>query len=173
MYLNHYNDYETNKHDFNQMINNIPKNQCVASIDFEEKIKIGHKQKEQSWVFRKLKLRNCLGIILKFTDEDLMFDAFTNVTNQTGLLSKCMIKHVLHHPSVLTKFQSLQINKLSTWFACGAHFSNRSIPHYFFHELAKDPLHEQLNEMRLHYHSGKLHSILAFLYARIFVRVAI
>ena len=138
------------------MINNVQTKQCIVSIDYKPKIKIGHKQKEQNWVFRKLKLRNCLGIIFEFVDEDFVFDVFTNVTNQTALLSKCIIKYVMHHPSVLAKFQSLQINQLNTWFDCGSHFRNKSIPHYYFHELSRDPSYEQLDEIGIHYHAGKL-----------------
>ena len=69
-------------------LDNVKDGQCIMSVDYKEKIKIGGKKIEQSWVFRNMKLRNCLGIILSFTDEKFVFFAITNISNQTALLSK-------------------------------------------------------------------------------------
>ena len=66
LYLDHYREYKKNKADYYNAIKNVRENQCILSADFKQKIPIGHKLAEQSWVFRKLKLRNCLGIILQF-----------------------------------------------------------------------------------------------------------
>ena len=83
------------------------------SVDYKEKIKVGHKRIEQSWVFRKLKLRNCLGIVMQFHDrKKYVFDVVTNVSNQTALLSKCIMKHVLHRQDVMSKFAHYNIKQL-------------------------------------------------------------
>ena len=109
IYLQHYDEYTRNNRDYNDMINNVTMGQCVLSADYKEKPKVGSKPDEESWVFRNMKLRNLLGVILEFCDERIVIDAVTNITNQTALLARCQLTGVLKHPLVQQKLTEKNI----------------------------------------------------------------
>eukprot|EP01083_Nonionella_stella_P099500 279772_1 len=81
LYLNHYNEYTANKRIYYWMIDNVKPGQCVITLDYKEKPKVGHKPQEEGWVFHNFRLRNCLGIAFEFEDERVVIDSLTNVTN--------------------------------------------------------------------------------------------
>ena len=154
LYLDHYREYKKNKADYYNAIKNVRENQCILSADFKQKIPIGHKLAEQSWVFRKLKLRNCLGIILQFKRKKLIFDVITNITNQTSLLSTSILDYVLHHPDAVAEFVDRGITDLDCWYDVGSHFCNKSLLHFHFYDVP-DFRAYKLNHIGCRFHSGK------------------
>ena len=154
LFLDHYKEYNQNKNDFFEKINTVQRRECVLVADYKEKIPVGHKKNEQNWVFRNLRLANCLGVIMYFNDETFVFDVVSNITNQTGLLSKCMINYVLHHPAVTAKCKQLGIIKIDNWFDCGGHFRNKSVLHYMFKDLPNSTDHD-FQSIGYHNFTGK------------------
>ena len=56
IFLTHFAEFTDNKAEYIKAISNVQRHQCVRSVDYKQKIPIGHKHDEQSWVFRELKL---------------------------------------------------------------------------------------------------------------------
>ncbi len=160
LFLSHFEEYKSNEQQFLNAIQNLKKHQCIMSIDYKEKIPVGHKKNEENYVFRSLNLRNCLGIILDFEDEEIVFDVITNITNQTGLLSKCILSEVINHPIVSEKFKSMGITEFDLWCDAGTHFKNTAMSHLCFHSLPN--FCECLERIGFHFHTGTDESIYLF-----------
>ncbi len=97
------------------------------TTDYKQKIPCGHRKNEPSWIFHALTLRNCLAIVFSFCDEKIIFDVISNITNQTPLLSKCILNYVMNHPAIIQKFTEIGIEKIDSWFDTGTHFRNKEI----------------------------------------------
>ena len=134
-------------------ITHIKRNECRRCVDWKQKIPTGHKYEEESYVFRNLKLRNCLGVSLHFYDEIYIFDVITNITNQTSLLSKCILNYIMDHPAVITKFRKERINTLDTWYDTESHFRNRSVLHHDLCQIPQNPNYADLEHIGYHLHT--------------------
>lgn len=147
----HRDHVNTWKIDLKHLIANLQKNQCIGFSDFKQKIKIGERKEEESWIFRKFKLRNDLGIIFKFIDHTYIFDVITNITNQTSLLVKCIFRYVMDNHLLYTHFIRNKITDMHVCLDCGPHFRTYSALHYFNSELPKNPKYETVMKFNTHF----------------------
>eukprot|EP01084_Bolivina_argentea_P038967 72020_1 len=155
IFLTHFDDFKENKGVYVKQENNPESKSCTMTTDYKQKIPIGHKKNEPSWVFHELKLRNCLAIVFSFAGEKVIFDVITNITNQTSLLSKCILNFVMNHPVIISKFNSKQIEKINSWFDVGTHFCNKSMLHHYFYQLPALPHLKTVQEITYHNHTEK------------------
>ena len=150
-YLHHYKEYTQNKQHYLNMIDNIKSTQCVLSLDYKEKPKVGHKAEEQGWVFHQLKLRNLLGFIFEFDDRRIVIDAVTNIQNQTGLLSNALLLFALNHAKITEIFRLKKIDRLDVWMDTGTHFYNKSTLHCILYNYPQ--INQQMDEIHAHFHT--------------------
>ena len=154
IYIGHLNDVTITKQTFWGMVNGVAPGQCVITIDYKEKPKIGSKSDEESWVFRQQKLRNCLGFAFDFEGERIYVGAMTNISNQTGLLSNSLIHGVIQHPLIQQKFKEYKIRQVDWWFDRGSHFSNKMTLKWALDIFPRD-ICADIERSNVHYHIAK------------------